>query len=493
MTRAPLWASMCGAMSEASARSPQPHPDRPRAPLLRSVPPLDHKRGDTDGWLDFAALADLVTAPGTGVAQNARAALLPVLPHDTLVLVTPALAGAPVQIAAPPSLRQPLAEVEWSRIVAAGGVAAEGTAVRIALNDVVDGLRTAAWSATSGGCTVWLVIGAQGELDIDYTEERAARQVAILAAARARRIDDDPPAGTLAFSRAMSLERERVRAQLSSSYAATLSGLLHTLRSANDGGSRSAPPEVAEAINVASRALLDLETLSERHDPFGRVVLSKAFADADAEVRRVVHAVRLRVVADLDANEDAQVPQAIAQAARFLSRAAALNATGHAGADKLRLLWRLTPGALVITVADNGAGSDNTGEKFAKLADVQRRLAGLGAEIEVDSNPHWGTTLTCRLPLHDVAATPETPGARRLEQLRDREREVLELMIAGLRNRDIAERLFISVRTVKYHVSNILQKLDVASRTEAIALAHSAGISAPTSDPEPAAAAGQST
>ena len=68
------------------------------------------------------------------------------------------------------------------------------------------------------------------------------------------------------------------------------------------------------------------------------------------------------------------------------------------------------------------------------------------------------------------------------EKWRDREREVLELMIAGLRNRDIAERLFISVRTVKYHVSNILQKLGVASRTEAIALAHSAGISAPHSD-----------
>jgi DNA-binding CsgD family transcriptional regulator len=279
----------------------------------------------------------------------------------------------------------------------------------------------------------------------------------------------------------MSLERERVRAQLSSQHEATLSGLLHTLRRANGGGSRTAPPEVTRAIDLASHALLDLETRTERHESFGRVALSKAFADAEGEARRVVQAVPMRVFADLDAEDGAYVPQAIAQAARFLSGAVALNATRHGGADKLRLLWRLTPERLTITVADNGAGPD-PGEQIAKLADVQRRLIGLDGAIELDSNAHWGTTVTCRLPLHDIAASPETPASLLLEQLRDREREVLELMMSGLRNRDIADRLFITVRTVKYHVSNILQRLDVASRTEAIALAHSAGISARPSD-----------
>ncbi|HWE15529.1 MAG TPA: LuxR C-terminal-related transcriptional regulator, partial [Solirubrobacteraceae bacterium] len=74
-----------------------------------------------------------------------------------------------------------------------------------------------------------------------------------------------------------------------------------------------------------------------------------------------------------------------------------------------------------------------------------------------------------------------TPAAGRIADLRPREREVLELMVGGLRNREIALRLFITVRTVKFHVSNILRKLDVQSRAEVIVLAHNAGISVPDS------------
>jgi NarL family two-component system response regulator LiaR len=55
--------------------------------------------------------------------------------------------------------------------------------------------------------------------------------------------------------------------------------------------------------------------------------------------------------------------------------------------------------------------------------------------------------------------------------LSDREREILKLMVDGLSNVAIAERLVISQSTVKFHVSNILSKLGVGSRTEAVALA----------------------
>jgi two-component system, NarL family, response regulator LiaR len=55
--------------------------------------------------------------------------------------------------------------------------------------------------------------------------------------------------------------------------------------------------------------------------------------------------------------------------------------------------------------------------------------------------------------------------------LTEREREILALMIEGLNNTQIAGKLTVSSSTVKSHVSNILSKLGVASRTEAVTLA----------------------
>jgi NarL family two-component system response regulator LiaR len=70
---------------------------------------------------------------------------------------------------------------------------------------------------------------------------------------------------------------------------------------------------------------------------------------------------------------------------------------------------------------------------------------------------------------------PPAPGL----DLTEREREVLALMIEGLNNTQIAGRLTVSPSTIKSHVSNILAKLGVASRTEAVTLSLRNGIVPP--------------
>jgi NarL family two-component system response regulator LiaR len=69
--------------------------------------------------------------------------------------------------------------------------------------------------------------------------------------------------------------------------------------------------------------------------------------------------------------------------------------------------------------------------------------------------------------LVQTANLPPAPGL----DLTEREREVLALMVEGLNNTQIAGKLTISPSTVKSHVSNILSKFGVASRTEAVTLA----------------------
>jgi NarL family two-component system response regulator LiaR len=65
------------------------------------------------------------------------------------------------------------------------------------------------------------------------------------------------------------------------------------------------------------------------------------------------------------------------------------------------------------------------------------------------------------------ASAPSAPK----EPLTEREREVLALMVKGLSNADIASQLLLSRSTVNFHVSNVLTKLEVTSRTAAVSVA----------------------
>ena len=84
--------------------------------------------------------------------------------------------------------------------------------------------------------------------------------------------------------------------------------------------------------------------------------------------------------------------------------------------------------------------------------------------------PRIAPAIASRL-LSDLVGGSAEEAVDPLEQLSEREREVLTLLAQGLRNREIGERLFISESTVKTHVRHVLEKLQTRNRAEAAALA----------------------
>ena len=120
---------------------------------------------------------------------------------------------------------------------------------------------------------------------------------------------------------------------------------------------------------------------------------------------------------------------------------------------------------LLVEAVEAGA-SGFLGKDEAANEVLQAAKAAADGEVLIDPN------VLTRL-LHQVARERE---ARRdaqtlLNDLTEREREILQLLATGMRNDDIAEKLFISPQTVQTHVRNILGKLRVHSKLEAVAFA----------------------
>ncbi|WP_353814006.1 helix-turn-helix transcriptional regulator [Agromyces sp. SYSU T00266] len=114
---------------------------------------------------------------------------------------------------------------------------------------------------------------------------------------------------------------------------------------------------------------------------------------------------------------------------------------------------------------------------IAELESGDREAAEQSLAAARESAAEIGAHLVTRMA-HEVAARGRLSGDRSGggDELTARERQVLALVVEGYSNRQIGERLFISVKTVSVHVSAILRKLGAASRTEAAAIARSTGV-----------------
>ena len=98
-----------------------------------------------------------------------------------------------------------------------------------------------------------------------------------------------------------------------------------------------------------------------------------------------------------------------------------------------------------------------------ELVDILRHVA----RGDVYVTPSLAAGLLYEMTNAPASRTPSSP----LDELTDRERQILERVAVGDSNKEIGERLNLTEKTVKHHVSNILQKLQVRNRVEAALLA----------------------
>lgn len=117
-------------------------------------------------------------------------------------------------------------------------------------------------------------------------------------------------------------------------------------------------------------------------------------------------------------------------------------------------------------------------EIYGGLVALLFSVVGIWLGLKLTRTRTVETVVVKEVLVQSGTSAPFEPDTRRLEQLgiTKRELEILELIAAGLSNREIAERLFVSENTVKTHSSRLFDKLDAKRRTQAVQIAKHAGL-----------------
>ncbi len=250
----------------------------------------------------------------------------------------------------------------------------------------------------------------------------------------------------------------------------------------------------------------DLDGAISVHDEVVELV-TKLWVDASFQARLRLSGLLLGQLASAARRAGAAERSAMCERGELL-REAALKAAGKAArrgpesrawlarveAEYLRLQWhcatdgaeRLAPSAMVEAWDAATAAFDRIGHVFeaarsrARLAQALRAAGDQARAGEESARAMQAAKALGARPLITElrSGSVQLPGPveDRSRELTSRELEVLLLVAQGRSNRQIADLLYISAKTVSVHVSNILAKLEAASRTEAVALAQRRGL-----------------
>lgn len=158
-----------------------------------------------------------------------------------------------------------------------------------------------------------------------------------------------------------------------------------------------------------------------------------------------------------------------------------LNMPGLGGVRATQAITARSPhiGILVLTMSDDDEsvwGAMRAGARGYVLKEIDQDGLVEAIRIVASGGAIFSPKIATRL-MHFFATPQPAGGSEAFPELTEREREVLRLIAQGLTNQQIADRIFLSQKTVRNYISNIFSKLQVTDRARAIILAREAGLS----------------
>jgi pimeloyl-ACP methyl ester carboxylesterase/DNA-binding CsgD family transcriptional regulator len=175
------------------------------------------------------------------------------------------------------------------------------------------------------------------------------------------------------------------------------------------------------------------------------------------------------------------VPDATPEQTAWFDEMQRVSATGEMAArlrrsradvDVTGLAPRVSVPTLVLHARDDAVVPFEEGRRVAAMIPDARFVPLEGRNhILLEHEPAWGEFLSELRAFLGTSAASSPEGTSELSGLSSRELEVLELVAAGLDNEQIASRLFLSVRTVERHLSNVYAKLGVSGKSARAAAA----------------------
>ncbi len=177
-------------------------------------------------------------------------------------------------------------------------------------------------------------------------------------------------------------------------------------------------------------------------------------------------------------------PEAIEKAKQFKPNVVLMDMSmpGMPGTEATKTILELAPETAVCMLTVSEQDEDlfaaiRSGARGYLLKDTELRALHDALQVLADGGTSITPVLATRLLDEFAKASPPPRAAGPgLDQLTSREREILEYVAAGWRNQEIADHLYIAVNTVKVHLRNILEKLDLRNRQQAAAFAAQEGL-----------------